>query len=86
MIGLLIRLYFAIAIHNACNIGKPTGYYDWVNAHPDYTVAWSLESKVWGDYWLMSAEGKYYLFKFAKPIEDTIASGASHGECFREVQ
>ena len=86
MIGLLIRLYFAIAIHNACNIGKPTDYYGWVNEHPNYRVAWSLESPVFGDYWIMTVGQGYYLFKFKKPIAETIGTGEDHGECFREVQ
>ncbi len=88
MIGLLIRLYFAIAIHNACNIGKPVDYYPWMAQpeHQEYRVAWSMESRVFGDYWLMQFDKRYFLFKFKQPIVDTIASGASHGECFREVQ
>lgn len=85
MIGLLIRVLFAISIHNACNIGVPIDYYYWVNEHPDYAVAWSLESPVWGDYWIMTASDKFYLFKFKQSIVSTIDSGASHGECFREV-
>lgn len=86
MIGLLIRLYFAIAIHNACNIGKSVDYYAWMATHQDYTVAWSLESPVFGDYWLMKFDKRYMLFKFRKPIAATIGSGEDHGECFREVQ
>lgn len=86
MIGLLIRVLIAISIHNACNIGVRTDYYAWVNAHPDYMVAWSFESPIWGDYWIMSADSKYYLFKFKQPIAETIGSGQDHGECFNEVQ
>lgn len=86
MIGLLIRLYFAIAIHNACNIGKPVDYYAWMATHQDYTVVWYMESPVFGDYWLMQFDKRYMLFKFKQPIDETIDSGASHGECFREVQ
>lgn len=86
MIGLLIRLYFAIAVNNACTIGVATDYYAWVDAHPSYRVAWSLESPIFGDYWLMQDGGETMLFKFKEPINQTISTGASHGACFRKVQ
>ena len=61
-------------------------YYAWVDAHADYRVAWSSEGTIFGDYWLMEDQGQYLMFKFKQPIDDTIASGASHGECARLVQ
>jgi len=85
MIDLLIRILLAIATHTACDIGKPADYYAWVDAHPDYTIEATMSIPDDSDYWLMSDSHHYYLFKFAQPIDDTIASGASHGECFREV-
>ena len=92
MIELIIGILLAISTHTACDLGKPTDYYAWVDAHPDYSVAWTwtvasgLSTREDGDFWLMTDKGDgYYLFKFAKPIDDTIATGASHGECFRQV-
>lgn len=85
MIELLIGILLAINTHTACNMGKPADYYAWVNAHPDYKVPVQLSIPDDSDYWLMEADNEYYLFKFAEPIEDTIATGASHGACFRKV-
>ena len=85
MIELIIGILLAISTGTACDIGKPADYYSWIEAHPDYKVPMTLSTPDHGDYWLMSADGEYYLFKFKEPIEDTIASGASHGECFRKV-
>ena len=84
MIELLLGLLLAISTNTACDYGKPADWYAWVAAHEDYH-AMDLSSPEHGDIWLMSDEGEYYLFKFAEPIADTIASGASHGECFRYV-
>lgn len=85
MIELVIGILLAISTHTACDLGKPVDYYAWVDAHPDYSVPMTLSTPADGDYWLMSDGESYYLFKFAQPIEDTIATGASHGECFRKV-
>lgn len=84
MIVLLFRLALAISTNTACDYGKPADYYQWVAAHPAYH-AMDLSSREHGDIWLMSDDGEHYLFKFAEPIADTIASGASHGECFNYV-
>lgn len=86
MIILLIKLYIAIAMQTSCSMGQPADFYRWIDVHYDYRVAWSMESRVFGDYWIMQAGDDLMLFKFAEPIEDTIASGASHGECFRRLE
>jgi glycosidase len=69
-------------------MGTSTDYYKWIDLHPDYTVPMTLETDLEGDYWLMEADGQYYLFKFATDIDDTLDSGTSavHGECFRHVE
>lgn len=85
MIELLIGVLLAISTHTACDLGTPTDYYQWIDAHPDYSVPMTLHTDSNEDYWLMSDGQEYYLFKFKEPIDDTIASGASHGECFRDV-
>lgn len=84
MIEILLGVILAISTNTACDYGKPADYYAWVDAHPNYHVM-DLSSKEHGDIWMMDDEGEYYLFKFKQPIDDTIASGASHGECFRYV-
>ena len=84
MIELLLGILLAISTNTACDYGKPADWYAWVDAHPAYRVI-DLSSREHGDIWLMSDEGAYYLFKFTEPIAATIASGASHGECFRYV-
>lgn len=84
MIGLIIQVLLAIATSKTCSIGQPVDYYAWVNAHPNYHIAWSTEGHPWGDYWIMQGDdGENLLFKFKQPIADTIATGASHGECAR---
>lgn len=85
MIQLVIAVLLAISTHTACDMGKPIDYYVWVETHPDYHVPMTLSTPDAGDYWLMETGGNYYLFKFAQPIDSTIASGASHGECFRSL-
>jgi glycosidase len=85
MINIVIAILLAISTHTACDIGKPTDYYAWVDAHPDYSVPMQLSTPNDGDYWLMSADGEYYLFAFAESLDKTIPSGASHGACFRKV-
>lgn len=85
MIKLIVSLLLAINTHSMCEIGKPVDYYAWMAVHQNYRVAWSFESRVFGDYWLMQADNDLMLFKFKEPIEDTIVSGASHGECFRQL-
>lgn len=85
MIELVIRVLLAISTHTACDIGQAADYDAWVYAHPDYSVPMTLSFPDDTDYWLMSDGEHYYLFKFAQPIEETISSGASHGECFRKV-
>lgn len=85
MLELVIGVLISISTHTACDMGKPVDYYAWVNAHPDYTVPMTLHTDNNEDYWLMSDGTDYYLFKFKQPINDTIATGASHGECFRKV-
>lgn len=88
MIELMLRVLLAIATGGGCDMGKPVDYYQWVDAHPDYTVPMTLETDVNGDWWLMSDEGEYLLFKFATDIEDTLDSGTStvHGECASVIQ
>jgi len=82
---LILKVLIAIYNGQACQIGQEADFYSWVYAHPNYVVVKAFEMNVYGDYWLMSDDGEYYLFKFKEPIEQTIASGASHGECFRRV-
>lgn len=85
MLIIIIRTLLAIGLQSACHVGTDADYYAWVDAHADYRVAWSLESRILGDYWLMQSGADVMLFKFAKPIEDTVSSGASHGACFRKM-
>ena len=84
MIELILRVVLAIATNTACN-GQQVDYYAWVNDHPDYSVPLTLSVES-GDYWLMCAGDDCNLFHFAEPIADTIATGASHGDCFRHVE
>lgn len=86
MIELLLRVLLAIATHGGCDMGKASDYYSWVDAHPDYKVPMTLSTQDAGDWWLMEADGEYLLFKFAEPLEETIPTGASHGECARIVE
>lgn len=86
MIELILRIVLAIATGSGCQIGKPADYYAWVDAHPDYKVQLTLSTQMEGDWWLMVAGDENLLFKFAEPLEDTIPTGASHGECARMVQ
>lgn len=85
MIELIIRIALAIATSSGCQMGKPVEYYGWVEAHPDYTVPMQLSVES-GDWWLMcDGVEDCNLFHFAEPIETTIATGASHGDCFVSV-
>lgn len=83
MINLLIAILLAISTGTACDMGDPADYYAWVDANPDYNVPMTLNTDE-GDYWLMEADGTYYLFKFA---DDDALDGAEnqHGACFRMV-
>lgn len=86
MIELILRVVLAIATNSACQMGRAEDYYTWIDAHPDYSVPMTLSTEK-GDYWLMCAgDNDCNLFHFAKPIENTIATGASHGDCFRHVE
>lgn len=87
MIELLLGVLLAISTNTACDYGKPADYYGWVNTHPYYSVM-DLSTPEHGDIWLMSDGDDfdgYYLFKFKKPIAETIGSGEDHGECFQYV-
>lgn len=85
MIELIIGILLAISTHTVCDMGKPVDYYKWLDAHPDSTIPMTLSVPGDTDYWLMSDGTDYYLFVFKQPIDDTIATGASHGACFRDV-
>jgi len=85
MIELILRVVLAIATNSACDMGKPADYYGWVNAHPDYKVPMTLSTES-GDWWLMVDDGENLLFHFAEPLEMTIPTGASHGDCARMVE
>lgn len=85
MIEILLGVLLAISTNTACDYGKPVDWYAYTEAHP-YYHHWDLSSKEYGDVWLIDDyDGEYYLFVFAQPIADTIATGASHGKCFQYV-
>lgn len=84
MTELIIRVLLAIATNTACD-GHKVDYYAWIEAHPDYSVPMTLSVES-GDYWLMCAGDDCNLFHFTEPIADTIATGASHGDCFVRVE
>jgi hypothetical protein len=87
MIEILIGVLLAISTNAACDYGKPADYYAWMDKHESYHVM-DLSTPEHGDIWLISDRDHfdgYYLFKFKKPIAETIGSGEDHGECFRFV-
>ncbi len=85
MLKIVISIILHIVTFSACRMGTPVSYYDYINSHDNFRVAWSTEGTAFGDYWLMQFGDEYMLFKFKQPISETIGSGASHGECFRKV-
>ena len=84
MINLLIMILMAMSNGTTCQLGAPTDYYVWVNAHPDYVVAHEFNLEGYKPVWLMQADGEYYVFEFAKM--DALTGGSNqHGDCFRDV-
>lgn len=87
MISLIIRVMIVILANKACFVGQPVDYYPFMATHQNYSVIWSTEGQIWGDYWLMRFDdGETMLFKFKQPISETVGSGASHGACARLVK
>jgi hypothetical protein len=86
MIELMLRVIIAIMAGTGCDMGKPVDYYQWMDRHPDYKVPMTLSTQDAGDWWLMSDDGEYILFKFAEPLEISIPTGQSHGECARIIE
>lgn len=87
----LLALKILIAIYNgrACQIGTPTDFYKWMDAHPNYVVAKTFETPSKGDYWLVRDchDGQdYELIAFWDDISDNIEyTSIFHAKCFRKV-
>lgn len=89
MIAVLIRVIIAIYSGRACQIGIPTDFYSWMDAHPDYVVVKAFETDTHGDYWLVkdSHDGQdYELIAFIDDISSNLYyTSVFHARCFRKV-
>lgn len=87
MINLLIMILMAMSTGKVCDLGKPTDYYAWVDAHP-YRVVQQFNIPDYKPVWLMQdSDGNdpnYYLFEFKE--KDALNGGQNqHGDCFQDL-
>lgn len=83
---LIFKVLIAIYNGRACQIGQPTDFYAWMDAHPNYVVARVFETPTRGDYWLVEDQGNYELIAFWDDISDNLYNTSIfHVKCFRKV-
>lgn len=84
---LIFKVLVAIYNGRACQVGQPTDFYRWMDAHPNYVVVKSFETPSRGDYWLIEDQGDYELIAFRDDISDNIAhTSVFHARCMRKVR
>lgn len=82
----ILKVLIAIYNGHACQIGTPTDFYGWMDAHPNYKVVRSFETPNKGDYWLVEDEGDYELLAFWDDISSSLEyTSVFHAKCFRRV-